>query len=113
MQFQVPQFIETDTKVVGPFTLKQFLFVAAGAIIIFMMRYIFSSMFLWVVASLPVAALALGLAYYKIDGIPLYRYITMAVGFAFGSKKYIYKKEEANQSDDIDQFIDQYGKPTR
>ena len=25
MQFQVPQFTETETKLIGPFTLKQFL----------------------------------------------------------------------------------------
>ena len=32
MQFQVPQFIETEDKVVGPLTLRQFMYIAgAGA----------------------------------------------------------------------------------
>ncbi len=32
MRFQVPQFIETETKIVGPFTLKQFLYIALGSL---------------------------------------------------------------------------------
>ena len=31
MRFQLPQFIETETKLVGPFTLKQFIYLAGGA----------------------------------------------------------------------------------
>ena len=31
MRFQLPQFIETEVKIVGPFTLQQFLWVAGGA----------------------------------------------------------------------------------
>jgi len=36
MQFNVPQFIETEDKLIGPFTLKQFLYLAAGgALLVF------------------------------------------------------------------------------
>lgn len=103
MRFQVPQFIETETKLVGPFTLKQFLFVAGGTMIIFMLRYAFNSMFFWILASLPIAAIALGLAFYKIDGVPLPKYIMMAFSFATGSKKFTYKKGETVS--DVDQFL--------
>ncbi|TSC61742.1 MAG: SsrA-binding protein, partial [Parcubacteria group bacterium Athens0416_74] len=30
MQFQVPQFIEVEDKIVGPLTFKQFVFIAGG-----------------------------------------------------------------------------------
>ena len=96
MKFQVPQFIETESKVVGQFTLKQFLYLAAGAIVIYVFRYIFSTFFLWVIVSLPVAILAAGLAFFKIDVIPLPNFLIMALSFAVGNKKYIYQKKEDN-----------------
>ena len=94
MRFQVPQFIETESKIVGPFTLKQFLYIASGTAIVFLLRYLFSSLFYWLLTSLPIAALAFALAFYKVDGIPLPRYILLAIGFNFGSKKYIFNKPE-------------------
>lgn len=106
MRFQVPQFIETETKLVGPFTFKQFIYVAAGGLIIFLFRYIFSSAFLWVLASVLVAGIALGLAFYKIDGVPLPNYLVSAFSFFVGGKKYFYKKD-GESSDELDQFLNQ------
>lgn len=94
MRFQVPQFIETESKVVGPFTFKQFIYLAIGGAFIFIFRYIFGDLFYWLIASLPVALLAIALAFYKIDGVPLPRYILMALSFLTGTKKYIFQKEE-------------------
>lgn len=99
MRFQVPQFIETESKIVGPFTLKQFLFLAAGAVIVFIFRYIFTTFFFWVVMSLPVAFLAIGLAFYKIDGVPLPNFLVMAFSFTLGTKKYVYQKSEAKKDE--------------
>ena len=95
MRFQVPQFIETESKSVGPFTLKQFLYIAAGAVLIFIFRYTVNSFFIWLVMSLPVALLAAALAFYKIDGVPLPRYLIMAFSFLTGAKKYIYRRRDS------------------
>ena len=95
MRFQVPQFIETESKIVGPFTLKQFLYIAAGAVLIFIFRYTVNSFFIWLVMSLPVAGLAVALAFYKIDGVPLPRYLVMALLFLTGAKKYIYRRQDS------------------
>lgn len=93
MRFQVPQFIETETKLVGPFTLKQFLFLAVGAVIIFILQYVFSSFTLLIIASLPIAAASIALAFYKIDGIPLPQYLLMALSYATGAKRYQFRKD--------------------
>ncbi|MGD0976713.1 MAG: PrgI family protein [Minisyncoccia bacterium] len=99
MRFQVPQFIETETKLVGPLTLRQFIYIGAGALIIFLLRYVLTSVFLWIMADIPIGALAAGLAFYKIDSVPLPRYLVSATSFLFGGKKYIYKKEPPDNSD--------------
>ena len=110
MRFQVPQFIETETKIVGPFTLKQFLYIAAGAIIIFLLRYVFTTLTYWIMASLPFAGIVFALAFYKIDDIPLPNYLMSAVSFSLGSKKYIFKQDDNSSADDFELPNTKYNK---
>jgi len=98
MRFQVPQFIETESKIIGPFTLKQFLYLASGAVIIFILQYVLSFTLLVIVA-IPVVLLAIALAFYKIDGVPFPRYILMALSFLTGTKKYVFSKDKKQQYD--------------
>ena len=94
MRFQVPQFIETETKIVGPFTLKQFLFLATGAVIIFILQYALTSLIILAIVSLPIAILFIALAFYKISGIPLPQYALMALSYLTGPKRYQFRKDE-------------------
>ena len=96
MRFQVPQFIETETKIVGPFTLKQFLYLAASAVLIFILQYVLNTTLL-IIAGLPIAVIAIALAFYKVDGIPLPEYLLTALSFAFGTKKYVFGKNQKQQ----------------
>lgn len=70
MEYQVPQFIEVEDKLVGPLTLKQFLYLAgsAGLCVVF---FAYLPFFLAFVLSLPVAGIGGGLAFYKVNGKPL------------------------------------------
>ena len=97
MRFQVPQFIETESKIVGPFTLKQFLYLAAGAIIIFILQYVLSFTLL-IITGIPIALLAAALAFYKVDGIPFPQYLLMALSFLTGTKRYVFSKNETYQN---------------
>lgn len=92
MRFQVPQFIETETKIVGPFTLKQFLYLAIGAVIIFILQYVITSFIFLIITALPIAAFSLALAFYQIDGMPLPQYLLMALSYATGTKRYQFRK---------------------
>lgn len=95
-RYQVPQFIETETKLVGPFTLKQFLWVAGGAALLFFVYTFIKGIWFFLIA-IPVAAGAFAFAFLKIDGIPLLNYLTYMLTFALAPKKYIYKKEEQSK----------------
>ena len=97
MRFQVPQFIETEVKLVGPFTLRQFLWIAFGAILIYVL-YLMVQKVLFFIIALPLGALFGSLAFVTINGAPLFNYITYAVGFALNPKKYFYKKHEDNDN---------------
>lgn len=96
-KFQVPQFIETETKLIGPLTLKQFLFVAGGVAMV-AMDWIFLSGILFAIVALLVLAFFGSLAFVKIDGQPMLNYLAYMLAYALGSKQYLYRiKQEPNQ----------------
>ena len=95
MRFQLPQFIETEVKIVGPFTLQQFLWLAGGAAILFLL-FMFTKGFLFIALALPVAAIFIALAFVKIDSVPLMVYMSYGLSYALNPKKYIFKKENGN-----------------
>ena len=93
MRFQVPQFLETETKLVGPFTLIQFLWLAGGAVIIFLLNFVLSGTW-FIIPSVIIAGIAAAFAFGKVEGMPLFSYLLNAATFASGSKKYLFTKEE-------------------
>ena len=80
MQFQVPQFIETEDKVVGPFTLRQFMYVA-GAGLASAILYFTVTTWLWLILTLVLLGGAIGVAFVKVEGRPLGNIIFAAFGF--------------------------------
>jgi len=55
MRFELPQFIETEIKLIGPFTLKQFLWVGTGGAIIFLLFSLTQGSLIFWVIGIPVA----------------------------------------------------------
>lgn len=93
MRFQLPQFIETETKIVGPFTLQQFLWVAGGAAFVFLLYTLVKSVLFFILA-IPIAGIFLALAFLKIDGVPLIVYASYGLSYFTNPKKYIFKKDD-------------------
>ena len=93
LEFQVPQFIEVEDKIFGPFTLKQFLYLAGGAGAIFLL-YTFLPIYLMIVFAIPVGGLSFALAFYKVNEQPFVKYMENAIGFNLGSKIYIWRQPE-------------------
>ncbi|MBP9822208.1 MAG: PrgI family protein [Candidatus Pacebacteria bacterium] len=97
MRFQLPQFIETEIKIIGPFTLKQFLWVATGAVFLFLDFSVFTGVIAIAIA-IPIVAISSAFAFLRIDDMPLINYVANMLSFSFGSKKYLYQ-DETNQND--------------
>ena len=93
MEYQVPQFIEVEDKIVGPLTLRQFIYLAGGAglCVIF-----FLYLPLWLAFPLIalVAAFAGALAFYKINGKPFIEIIEAGFNFMTGSKLFLWHHED-------------------
>jgi len=92
MQFQVPQFIEIEDKIIGPLTFKQFLFLigGGGAAFIFYQLPIWSSVkFFLVILS---AGIGVAFAFFRVNNKSLLATIEDAVMFYVGQKLYLWKK---------------------
>ena len=94
MRFQLPQFIETEIKLIGPFTLKQFLWIAGGVALVFVSFMFLGPQLLFFVIAIPVAVISLALAFVRIQEMPLINYIAYALAYAINPKKYLYQKGE-------------------
>mgnify|MGYP001566594775 CR=1 FL=1 len=93
MKFQVPQFIETETKIVGPLTWKQFIWVAMGVgLLLILFRFLTGPFLIFV--SIIVIAIFGSLAFLRIEEMSLIEYLMKALGYALGPKKYFFKKED-------------------
>ena len=93
MKFQVPQFIETETKIVGPLTWKQFIWVAIGVGLLLMIIRFLTGFWLIFVSIIIIAVFG-ALAFLRIEEMALIEYLMKALSYTFGPKKYLFKKEE-------------------
>jgi len=103
MRFQVPQFIETEEKIIGPFTLKQFFWVLGAVTVIFVSFLGFGAVGL-ILGGMPIAVLLISLGFIPIGGIVMSTYIFHAFKYFIKPKKYYYK-DPSGESDAIDQNI--------
>lgn len=98
MEYQVPQFIEVEDKIIGPLTLKQFIYIAGagGLCIIF---FVYLNIFVAVILSLPVAGLAAALSFYKINGKPFIEVLEAGFNYYTGAKFFLWKHEEQKDAE--------------
>jgi len=93
MNFQVPQFIEHEAKIVGPFTLKQFMYVgAAGGICLIL--YFSAPRLIFFLGVLILGGISLALAFVKIGGRSLPIYLKNSFVFLLKPKVYLWQQKE-------------------
>lgn len=87
MQFKVPQNIDLEDKIVGPLTLIQFLYVLGGGVVDYLLFLSFHMTFLFWVLAIPIAVIALALAFLKIQDQPLSHFIKAGIIYLGKPKK--------------------------
>jgi len=92
MQFQVPQFIDVEDKVIGPFTLKQFLYIAGGALVLFLLFKIVK-LFAFIILAIPIITITIALAFIKVHNKPFISIMKDFFGFLKKKRGKLKKKE--------------------
>ena len=93
MRYQVPQFIEVEDKIFGPLTLKQFVYLAGGVGLSFIVWRLLP-LFLALILILPILGLSLALAFYKVNNRPLLSTLEYALGYFLGNKLYLWETKK-------------------
>ncbi len=93
MQFKVPQFIDIEDKVFGPFTFRQFVYLAGGAGMVYLSFKILPIYFSLILA--PVfGAFALALAFFKYNDKPFIHVLESFIKFYVRSRLYLWHKQD-------------------
>ena len=101
MEYQVPQFIEVEDKIIGPLTLKQFIYLAgaAGLVVVF---FAYLPFIVAVLLSLPAAGLGAALAFYKVNGKTFIEILEAGFNYYTGKKLLLWKYTEPTAKETSD-----------
>lgn len=97
MEYQVPQFIDVENKVVGPLTLRQFIYLAGGGglCIIF---FAYLPIIVALILSALIVALAVSLSFYKVNNKPFIDVLEAGFNYFVGKKLFLWKHPEPKSS---------------
>lgn len=108
MRYQVPQFIEVEDKIFGPLTLKQFIYLAGGAGLSFVIYELLPSLFYSFLPMLVVMTFSSTLAFYKINNKPFIFVVEAAFKYYTSAKLFIWKKVPNKKADNAVQEAKEY-----
>ena len=92
MQYGVPQFINVEDKIVGPFTGKQTICLIVGGGILMLLFSVFDFIF-FAIAAVFIILATLAFAFWKPKGISIPRIILNRVNFGTSNHLYVWRRE--------------------
>lgn len=92
MRYQIPQFIEMEDKVIGPFTLRQFIYLIAVPAICYVLHFFVRMPYVILVGAI-FFPIALMLAFFKVNGRPFSQVLTGLFKFVSKPQIYVWKRK--------------------
>jgi hypothetical protein len=93
MEFKVPQFLDVEDKIFGPFTFRQFVYLAGGGGLCFVL-YKVLGLLMGFIPMLAIAGFSLALTFYRPNGKPFINMLEAGFKFLFQNKLYIWKRRK-------------------
>ena len=113
MQYQIPQDIEVADKIIGPLTLKQFMYLISGVgfgvgIYAALRNTVIPTVIIFILALFPVGLFAM-IGFMKINGRPVDSYIAPFFSFMGAAKKRFWQREtvQVNQEEELQRLRDE------
>lgn len=106
MQFRVPQFIDMEDKVFGPFTLKQFGYIIGAGGVSFLIWTFIPIHFIAMIVIAPVAGLFLALAFVKYNNRSFGEILESAFTYYTSSRIYTWRQPAAQKTEtSVDKIV--------
>ena len=93
MQFKVPQFLDIEDKIFGPFTFSQFVYLVGGGGLCFIVYKLVGLLFGFI-PILIILGFSLALTFYRPNNKPLIDMIESALKYAIQDKLYLWKRRK-------------------
>ncbi|OGZ60969.1 MAG: hypothetical protein A2919_00495 [Candidatus Spechtbacteria bacterium RIFCSPLOWO2_01_FULL_43_12] len=110
MQYQVPQFVEREERLLGPLTARQTVILLIAGAILFVLYLLFKNFYVFVILSAIVAGGAFTLAFVQVNGRPLIDFVFYVLNYFFQSRKYTWRKTEAKFPKGSARWTSEYSK---
>ncbi|MEK7187777.1 MAG: PrgI family protein [Patescibacteria group bacterium] len=94
MQFQVPQFIESEDRIIGPLSLRQFGYVCLAGVFSGIL-YFTVNLVAWVLFSIVLIAIALIIGFVKIQGQDMLRIGGAYVRYLWNPQHYVWQQKSS------------------
>jgi len=93
-EYKIPQQIEIEDKILGPFTLRQFLYMIVGGVTVYILFLIVGqiNIVLFFTIAFPIALLTLGLVFIKINERPFAMFLGYFLAFMIEPRIRIWEK---------------------
>lgn len=101
MQFRVPQFIDVEDKIFGPFTFKQFIYVLGAGGSVFLAWALLQSKTLAILVSSPLVGLFLSLAFVKINERPFIDFLESVFRHFTKTREFTWQQPEVKVEGDL------------
>lgn len=99
-QFEVPQYIDIEGKILGPLTVRQTLIMAIAAGAVFLLRLVLED-YLLIPAAIGIGVVALALAFVKVNTVPLADFIMLFLQYMMFPRLYVWKKKGTKYKKEI------------
>ncbi len=96
MQFKVPQFLDIEDKIFGPFTFKEFAYLVGGGGLCYVLYKLLGLLY-GAIPILLVAGFAGTLTFYRPNNKPFINILEASFKYAVGDKLYIWKRRKAKK----------------
>lgn len=93
MQYYVPQFIESESKIIGPLSLKQFFLMAGPLIFVIVLYLIFKNIFISFLLGILLVGGGAAFALFKYQGQDLVSIFSYGISYFLNPKEYIWFKK--------------------
>lgn len=97
-QYPVPQFIERETRLVGPLTGRQLIIFGVVAFILFVLYFLVPTFVLILVGTVLISA-AISLAFIRVNNRPLSDVLFSFLNYFFKPRVYIWQKKELSEKE--------------
>lgn len=98
MRFKVPQFLDIEDKIFGPFTFSEFVYLAGGAGICFFL-YKLLGLALGIIPILIIASFVLALTFYRPNNKPFVDMLESAIVYFIGDKLYLWQRKRITKKE--------------